>query len=324
MTGLLDTELIRNDPDLIRASLRNRRYPEDRLDEFLSIDAEWRKLVEEGNRLKHERNMASQSVPRLKGDEKQKVISEMRAVAERIKQIDSAVLELETKRDEVVLNIPNIPHPSVPIGKDSSENVTVYTWGEKRNFDFVPKKHFEIAEDLDIIDFVRGAKVAGSGFYVMKGDGARLERALINYMLDLHHQQGYREVFPPAVVNRAAVIGTGQYPKLKDDMYCCEKDDLWLNPTAEVPVTNLHQDEIFEKSDLPIAYTAYLPSFRREAGRNADSRGIIRVHEFNKVELVKFVLPDHSFDDLEVLRNDAEAVLQWINASLPRSAALYW
>ena len=283
--------------DLIRASLRNRRYPEDRLDEFLSIDAEWRKLVDEGNRLKHERNMASQSVPRLKGDEKQKVISEMRAVAERIKRIDSAVLELETKRDEVVLNIPNVPHPSVPIGKDSSENVTVYTWGERRNFDFVPKKHFEIAEDLDIIDFVRGAKVAGSGFYVMKGDGARLERALINYMLDLHHQQGYREVFPPAVVNKAAVIGTGQYPKLKDDMYCCEKDDLWLNPTAEVPVTNLHQDEIFEKSDLPIAYTAYLPSFRREAGRNADSRGIIRVHEFNKVELVKFVLPDHSFED---------------------------
>jgi seryl-tRNA synthetase len=281
------------------------------LDEFLRVDDEWRKLVDEGNRLKYERNRASEAVPKLKGEEKQKVIADMRRVAERIKQLDEAVLNLEAKRAEVVLNLPNIPDKSVPVGKDCDANVTVHTWTERlRSFDFVPQKHFELAEELDIIDFVRGAKIAGSGFFVLKGDGARLDRALTQYMLDLHHQQGYMEIFPPAMVNRGSVTGTGQFPKMKDDMYWCERDDMWLNPTAEVPVTNLHQDEIFERDQLPIEYTAYLPSFRREAGRNADSRGIIRVHQFNKVELVKFVLPENSFQDLERLRDDAEAVLQ--------------
>jgi seryl-tRNA synthetase len=281
------------------------------LDEFLRIDSEWRKLVDESNRLKYERNRASEAVPKLKGEEKQKVIADMRQVAERIKQIDGAILGLEAKRAEVVLNLPNLPDASVPVGKDCDANVTVRTWTDQvRSFDFVPKKHFELAEELDIIDFIRGAKIAGSGFFVLKGDGARLDRALTQYMLDLHHRQGYVEIFPPALVNRGSVTGTGQYPKMKDDMYWCERDDMWLNPTAEVPVTNLHQDEIFERDQLPIKYTAYLPSFRREAGRNADSRGIIRVHQFNKVELVKFVLPETSFQDLEVLRDDAEAVLQ--------------
>jgi seryl-tRNA synthetase len=307
---LLETDLIRNDPELIRAMLRNRNYSEELLDEFLSIDGEWRALVDESNRLKHDRNLASELVPKLKGEEKQKVITEMRQVSERIKQIDARIVELEQHRELTVLNIPNIPHQSVPQGKESAANVTISTWGKERKFDFTPKKHFELAEELDIIDFVRGAKIAGSGFFVMKGDGARLDRALISFMLDLHHDQGYIEVFPPAIVNRNAVIGTGQYPKLKDDMYWCERDDLWLNPTAEVPITNMHQDEILERAQLPIAYTAYLPSFRREAGRNADTRGIIRVHQFNKVELMKFVLPEHSFEDLEVLRNDAEAVLR--------------
>jgi len=182
--------------------------------------------------------------------------------------------------------------------------------GEPRKFDFAPRDHIQIGEDLDIIDFKRGTKVAGSGFYVLKGDGARLERAMINFMLDLHGHQGYTEVFPPVVVNRAAVIGTGQYPKMKDDMYWCERDDLWLNPTAEVPVTNMLQDEILEIGQLPIYYTAYLPSFRREAGRHAEMRGIIRVHEFNKVELVKFVLPETSFGELEALLDDAEDVMR--------------
>lgn len=307
---MLDTELIRNDPDLIRTSLKNRNYSEETLDEFLRLDGEWRKLVDEGNRLRHERNKASELIPKLKGEEKQSKIAEMRTVAERIKQIEAAVIELDAKREQVVLNIPNLPDKSVPVGKDCGDNLTVRTYGEVRKFDFVPKKHFELAEELDIIDFVRGTKIAGSGFFVLKGDGARLDRALTQFMLDLHHKQGYTEIFPPAIVNKAAVLGTGQYPKMKDDMYWCERDDLWLNPTAEVPVTNLHQDEIFEKDQLPIEYTAYLPSFRREAGRNADTRGIIRVHQFNKVELVKFVLPERSFEDLEVLRNDAEAVLQ--------------
>lgn len=307
---MLDIDLIRNEPDRVRASLRNRNYPEQLLDDFLRIDEEWRKLIDEGNRLKYERNRASETVPKLKGEEKKKVIAEMREVSERIKQIDATVLELEAQRAEVVLNIPNVPDASVPVGKDYSGNLVVRTFGEARTFDFAPKKHYELGEDLDIIDFVRGAKITGSGFFVLKGDGARLDRALTQFMLDLHHDQGYTEIFPPAIVNKSAVIGTGQYPKMKDDMYWCERDDLWLNPTAEVPVTNLHQDEIFEKDRLPIAYTAYLPSFRREAGRNADTRGIIRVHQFNKVELVKFVFPETSFEDLEVLRGDAEAVLQ--------------
>lgn len=307
---MLDTDLIRNNPDVVRNSLKNRNYSEDVLDEFLRIDGEWRRLVDEGNRLKHERNKASEVVPKLKGEDKQQKIAEMKQVAERIKQIDAAVIELEEKRAQVVLTIPNIPDQSVPVGKCYDDNCPVSSHGEPRKFDFTPKKHFELGEDLDIIDFVRGTKITGSGFFVLKGDGARLDRALIQYMLDLHHQQGYTEVFTPAVINRSAVIGTGQYPKMKDDMYWCERDDLWLNPTAEVPVTNLHQDEIFEKAQLPVSYTAYLPSFRREAGRNADTRGIIRVHQFNKVELVKFVLPDRSFEDLEVLRGDAEAVLK--------------
>jgi len=290
--------------------LRNRNYPEDTLDEFLSLDGEWRRLVDESNRLKHQRNEASLAVPKLKGEEKQKVIAEMRQVAERIKQIDARILELEARRDEVVLNIPNIPDASVPVGSCYDQNLVLQSHNRVREFDFTPKKHYELGEDLGIIDFERGAKITGSGFYVLKGDGARLERALIQYMLDLHHEQGYIELFTPALVNRGAVIGTGQYPKMKDDMYWCERDDLWLNPTAEVPVTNLHQDEIFEREQLPISYTAYLPSFRREAGRSADTRGIIRVHQFNKVELVKFVLPSTSFQELEVLRSDAEAVLQ--------------
>ncbi len=308
---MLDTDLIRKDPELVRASLKNRNYSEELLDEFLRIDGEWRKLVDEGNRLKYERNRASEVIPSLKGDDKKNMIAEMRRVSERIKQIDGTIVELDAQRAEVVLNIPNLPDASVPVGSSSDDNLTIRTWGVKeRSFDFTPKKHFELAEDLDIIDFVRGTKITGSGFFVLKGDGARLDRALTQYMLDLHHKQGYTEIFPPAIVNKAAVIGTGQYPKMKDDMYWCERDDLWLNPTAEVPVTNLHQDEIFEKEQLPISYTAYLPSFRREAGRNADTRGIIRVHQFNKVELVKFVLPENSFEQLEVLRDDAEAVLQ--------------
>ncbi|HVO77326.1 MAG TPA: serine--tRNA ligase, partial [Methanomassiliicoccales archaeon] len=231
----------------------------------------------------------------------------------RIAEIDARAVQLEASRNDVVLNLPNMLHESVPIGGSSADNVVMRTYGEPRSFDFKPKDHIAIGEDLDIIDFKRGAKVAGSGFYALKGDGARLERAMINFFLDLHRHQGYTELFPPVVVNTAAVIGTGQYPKLKDDMYWCERDDLWLNPTAEVPVTNLHQDEIFEKEELPIFYTAYLPSFRREAGRSAEMRGIIRVHEFNKVELVKFVLPEGSFDELERLTNDAEDVMRMLD-----------
>ena len=307
---MLDVNIIRQEPEKIREMLRNRNYPDDILNAFIAADNEWRMLTDRGNSLRKQRNSVSQTIPSLKGKEKTDKIEEMRLVSDGIKNIDSRLTELDAVRDGYVLEIPNIPHSSVPIGKDSEDNIVVGEYGKRRKFDFKPKEHFEIGESLDIIDFERGAKVAGSGFYVLKGDGARLERALINYMLDVHQDQGYREVFTPAVVNRNAVIGTGQYPKLKDDMYWLERDDLWLNPTAEVPVTNLHQDEIFDKKDLPIKYAAYLPSFRREAGKHSDTRGIARVHQFNKVEMVRFVHPDGSFDVLEELRENAEDLIR--------------
>jgi seryl-tRNA synthetase len=307
---LLDVATIRTVPDIVRTALKNRGYSEDVLDEFLRIDNEWRKAVEESNQLKRLRNEVAEQIPNLEGAAKRTKIEEMKQVSDRIKELDSRTSELDSTRTEVVLNIPNIPHESVPIGRSNDDNPIVKEYGRPRVFDFDPKPHSEIGEELDIIDFERGAKIAGSGFYVMKGDGARLERALIGYMLDLHLEQGYTELFPPAVVNRQSVIGTGQYPKMKDDMYWIERDDLWLNPTAEVPVTNFHSDEIFEKTDLPIYYSAYLPSFRREAGKHADTRGIIRVHQFNKVELVMFTLPETSFQELERLLSDAEAVVK--------------
>jgi len=307
---MLDVNIIRQDPENIRKMLLSRNYSDDRLNTFIAADTEWRMLTEKGNALRKQRNDVSAMIPKLNGDEKTKRIDEMRLVSDEIKDIDARLTELDDLREECVLNIPNIPHHTVPLGKDADDNVIVGEYGKRMKFDFRPKEHFEIAEALDIIDFERGVKISGSGFYVLKGDGARLERALINYMLDVHHDQGYKEIFTPAVVNRNAVIGTGQYPNLKDDMYWLERDDMWLNPTAEVPVTNLHREEIFDKDDLPIAYTAYLPSFRREAGKHSDTRGIVRVHQFNKVEMVKFVHPDDSFDMLEKMRNDAEEIIR--------------
>ncbi len=308
---MLDANIIRENPDMIREMIRNRRKDEKWLDQFLEADGKWRALTEEGNRLRKKRNDVSMEISKMpKGEEKDARIAEMREVSNRITEIDKELVVEAPLRTDGLLNIPNIPHPSVPIGKDDTENVVVYEWGEKRKFDFKPLQHYEIAENLDIIDFERGTKVAGSGFYCLKGDGARLERAMISYFLDRHKEQGYTEVFPPVVINTQAVIGTGQYPNLKDDMYYLAKDDLWLNPTAEVPVTNLLQGEILEKSQLPINYTAYLPSFRREVGKHSDTRGIIRVHEFNKVEMVRFVEPEGSFDVLERLRMDAEELVR--------------
>ena len=308
---MLDANIIRENPDMIREMIRNRRKDEKWLDQFLEADGKWRALTEEGNRLRKKRNDVSMEISKMvKGAEKDARIAEMKEVANRIAEIDKELVVEDELRTDGLLNIPNIPHPSVPIGKDDTENVIVYEWGEKRKFDFKPLQHYEIAENLDIIDFERGTKVAGSGFYCLKGDGARLERAMISYFLDRHKEQGYTEVFPPVVINTQAVIGTGQYPNLKDDMYYLGKDDLWLNPTAEVPVTNLLQGEILEKSQLPVNYTAYLPSFRREVGKHSDTRGIIRVHEFNKVEMVRFVEPEGSFDVLERLRMDAEELVR--------------
>ncbi|UAL08035.1 MAG: serine--tRNA ligase [Candidatus Methanogranum gryphiswaldense] len=311
---MLDVNIIRSNPDMIRTMILNRNRSTDVLDKFLETDSEWRALTQTNNDLRKTRNEESLKISKLpKGKEKDDIIDKMREVGDQIKANDDRMVVLEEIRNDCVLNIPNIPHESVPFGKDSNDNVVVYEWGKMRHFDFKPKEHFEIAEDLDIIDFDRAVKVAGSGFYCLKGDGARLERALISYFLDTHHDQGYTEVFPPVVVNKEALIGTGQYPNLKDDMYHLEKDDLFLNPTAEVPVTNLFQDEILNKEDLPIKYTAYLPSFRREVGKHADTKGIIRVHEFNKVEMVRFVVPETSWAALEELRNDAEDLIKGLN-----------
>ena len=307
---MLDVNVIRSNPDMIRTMLINRNKDTAILDRFLEADSEWRKLTDENNRLRKVRNEVSQQISKMpKGEEKDAKILEMREVGNKIKANDDRMADLEGIRQDCVLNIPNIPHESVPLGKDENDNVVIYESGNIREFDFEPKEHWQIAEDLDIIDFERGAKVAGSGFYCLKGDGARLERALINYFLDVHQDQGYTEVFPPVVVNKNAVIGTGQYPNLKDDMYYLERDDMFLNPTAEVPLTNMLQDEILEKEQLPIYYTAYLPSFRREVGKHADTKGIIRVHEFNKVEMVNFVHPDVSYDRLEELRKNAEDLI---------------
>ncbi len=308
---MLDIEVIRSNPDMIREMLVHRNKDTAILDRFLEADSTWRKLTSENNQLRKTRNAVSQEISKLpNGEEKNKKIAEMREVGDRIKANDEEMTRLEEIRNDCVLNIPNIPATDVPLGKDDTENVVVYEWGEHRKFDFTPKDHSQLMLDLNIVDFDRAVKVAGSGFYCLKGDGARLERALISFFLDMHRKQGYTEVFPPVVVNTAAVTGTGQYPNLKDDMYMLERDDMWLNPTAEVPVTNLLQDEILTKEDLPLKLTAYLPSFRREVGKHADTNGIIRVHEFNKVEMVRFVEPSTSWQALEELRGDAEEIVK--------------
>ncbi len=307
---MLDAKFLRDNVAVVRQSLANRNYDLSILDRFLELDKRWRALTDEGNTLRKKRNEVSEEMPRLPKDQKQAKISEMKGIADRIKEIEAENKRIEADRDEILLNMPNTPDPSVPIGLLDEGDVFLRTWGNLRKFDFKLLNHWEIGEKLDIIDFERGVKVTGTGFYVLKGDGARLERALINFMLDLHHAQGYKEVFPPVVINRRSCVGTGQLPKMQEDMYWIERDDLYLNPTAEVPVTNLYADEILDRKQLPIYHTAYLPSFRREAGKHIETKGIARVHQFNKVELVKFVLPETSQQELETLLSDAEAVVQ--------------
>jgi seryl-tRNA synthetase len=307
---MLDAKFIRDNESLVRESLQNRSYDLSVLEKFLELDKRWRALTEEGNALRKNRNEVSEEIPKLSEEDKRAKIAEMKGISDRIKVLEAEAKKIDGERDDLLLNIPNVPDASVPFGKLDEGDEFLRTWGEQRVFDFTPLKHWEIGEKLDIIDFDRGAKVAGTGFYVLKGDGARLERALINFMLDLHGRQGYKEIFPPALINRKSCIGTGQLPKMQEDMYWIERDDLYLNPTAEVPVTNLYSNEILDRKQLPIYHTAYLPSFRREAGKHIETKGIARVHQFNKVELVKFVLPETSAQELELLTADAEAVVQ--------------
>jgi len=310
---MLDIKFIRDNPDIVRAAIKNRNLKLD-IDQLLELDKQWRKINAEVEELKCQRNLASDEIAKLvqkKVDIKAKRTT-LKALSQKIKDKDEKVEELWQKIASLLLEIPNIPHETVPVGKDSTANKQVKTWGKPTKLDFTPKTHIELGEYLDIIDLPRATKITGSNFVLFKGKGALLERALISFMLGLHtkkHQ--YLEISPPLLVNRDSMIGTGQLPKLEEDMYRLKDDDLFLIPTAEVPVTNLHRDETLAEDVLPIYYTAYTPCFRREAGSyGKDTKGLTRVHQFDKVEMVKFVKPQDSYPELESLLANAEEVLQ--------------
>ncbi len=308
---MLDLKFIRENADLVRLGLKNRRSILE-LGNLIELDDKRKKVLLELEGLRAEKNKANDEISKIlkeKKDPKEKIAS-MKDIAARINQLESELKEIEPQINRILLTVPNVPHSSIPVG-DASVNQTVRTWGQPKKISN-PRSHIELAEHLDIIDFNRAAKITGSNFILYKGEGARLERALYNFMLDLHtSKHGYKEIFPPFLVNRASMTGTGQLPKLEDDMYRLKDDDLFLIPTAEVPLTNIFRDEILDEEDLPVYYTAYTACFRREAGSyGKDTRGLMRVHQFDKVEMVKFVRPESSYDELEKLVNNAETVLQ--------------
>lgn len=312
---MLDIRFIRDNPDLVKQSIKNRNLKLD-LDIFIRLDDSRRKVLIELEGLRAEKNKANDEISALlksKQDAKDRIAS-MKGIAGRIDKLEEELRQAETELNALLLNIPNVPHASVPVG-DPSKNTVVRSWGKPPEFNFKPAPHIELSQNLDIIDFNRAAKITGSNFILYKGWGARLERALINFMLDLHTKKhGFTEIFPPFLVNRASMTGTGQLPKLEEDMYRLKDDDLFLIPTAEVPVTNIFRDEVLDDKDLPVYYTAYTACFRREAGSyGKDTKGLIRVHQFDKVEMVKFVKPETSYDELEKLVKDAEEVLQLLN-----------
>jgi len=310
---MLDIKLIRESPEKVKESIKNRNMKLD-IDKLLLLDKERRNLLTEVDKLKNIRNIESEDIARLKkeGRDASSKLTEMKAVSQKIKEIDSKVGEISEKITDIVINIPNILHSSVPVGPDAKSNKLIREWGKLPNFSFNPLGHIELGENLGIMDFSRAAKLSGAGFSLFLGDGAKMVRALINFMIELHTtKHGYKEIWPPVLVNRPSMTATGQLPKLEEDMYRLKDDDLFLIPTAEVPVTNIHRDEVLDESDLPIYYTAYTPCFRREAGSyGKDTKGLSRVHQFNKVEMVKFVKPEDSYDELEKLLKDAENVMQ--------------
>ncbi len=311
---MLDLKFIRENPDLVRKNI-SLKGEDANLDLLLSLDEERRRIIAEVETLKHQRNTVSNEIALLKKEKQDPTakIEEMRVVSDKIKAMDDELREIEQKIKMELLRIPNILHESVPVGKDSSENLVVRSWGEPLEKP-VPS-HIEIAKELNILDFERGAKVTGSGFAYYVGKGAALERALITFMLEKHiYEHNYTELLPPLVVNENPMIGTGQIPKLADDMYYIDRDKLYLIPTAEVPVTNYYSGEILSIDELPKKFVAYTPCFRREAGSyGKETRGFLRVHQFNKVELVKFSIPEKSYDELESLTRDAESILQALN-----------
>ncbi len=310
---MLDLKFIRENPDKVKEGIIAKGEIGD-VDRVLELDAARREIIQNVESLKKQRNENSQKVARYKkeGKDVSEIIENTRRISEQIKELDDRLKRIEEELHKETSRIPNLPHASTPRGADASQNVEVKRWGEIPQFDFKPMNHLELGERLDILDFKRGGKISGSGFPVYKGDGARLERALINFMLDLHiDKHGYTEIFPPFLVNRESMFGTGQLPKLEEDMYHAEKDDLFLIPTAEVPVTNLHRNEIIEVGELPVKYVAYSACFRREAGSyGKETRGFLRVHQFNKVEMVNFVRPEESYDFHEKLLREACEILE--------------
>lgn len=311
---MLDIKRIREDFDGVKKAVESRGKGDFGIDRVREYDVERRKLLAEVEQMKNQQSTSSRQIPVLKkeGKDTTELMAEMKQLSEKIKVLDSQVSEVEAKLRDALLNIPNTPYKDVQEGADDSDNVELRKWGEPRTFDFEEKAHWDIGTDLDILDFERATKIAGTRFTVYKGLGARLERAVINFMLNLHTEEhGFTEILPPFMVNRDAMIGTGQLPKFEDDMFHVPAKDFFLIPTAEVPVTNLRMNEIIDEAELPIYYTAYTPCFRKEAGSaGRDTRGLIRQHQFNKVEMVKFVKPETSYDELESLTAAAEDVLQ--------------
>ncbi|OGB87498.1 serine--tRNA ligase [candidate division WOR-1 bacterium RIFCSPLOWO2_02_FULL_46_20] len=311
---MLDPKLIRNNPDAVKKGLKNRKADTFLVERFLAIDEEWRKLIIEVDELKAKRNTVSDQVGKMKknGEAADDIIAEMKGLSTKVKELDEEQKKVEQRLNAISLEMPNTPHISVPVGIDSRDNLEVRTWGDKPKFKFKAKAHDEIGRNLGVLDFERAAKISGARFVVYRGMGAALERALINFMLDIHiKEHGYTEVLTPVLVNAKSMLGTGQLPKFAEDLFRCKDDDLYLIPTAEVSVTNLHANEIVQAKDLPIQYVCYSPCFRREAGSyGKDVKGIIRQHQFNKVELVKFAEPDKSYEELEKLTQEAEKILQ--------------
>ena len=314
---MLDIKRLREDFDNVKAAVERRGKGDFGIDNVMVFDEKRRSILAEVEQMKNLQKTESKKIPQMKknGEDTTALMEEMKELSDKIKVLDEQVAEAEAGLKDALLNVPNTPDPTVPDGKDDQDNVEMRKWGEPTKFDFEPKAHWDIGENLDILDFERAAKLSGTRFTVYKGLGARLERSVINFMLNLHTEQhGFTEILPPFMVGRAAMTGTGQLPKFEDDMFHVPAKDHFLIPTAEVPVTNLRAGEILDGAELPVYYTAYTPCFRKEAGSaGRDTRGLIRQHQFNKVELVKFANPDNSYEELESLTHAAEEVLQILN-----------
>ena len=316
---MLDPNLIREKPDFVKEGIAKKGTDPFIIDDFIKVDNERKDLIKSIDELRHLRNELSEKIGKMisSGEEVENVKADVREIGRKISEGEGKFKSINEQYNDLLLRIPNLPHSSVLYGKDESENIVVKQWGERKKFDFTPRPHWEIGENLDIIDFKRAAKISGARFYVLKGLGAKLERSLISWMIDLQvEKHNYREILPPFLINRNSMTGTGQLPKFEEDMYHIEQDDLFLDPTAEVPVTNLYSGEILNEEELPIKYVAFTACFRREAGAaGKDTRGIIRVHQFNKVEMVRFVKPEESYKHFKELLDNAEDVLRELELS---------